>query len=179
MSSTLLLNANFEPISILPLSVISWEQAVKLIFLEKVLVIEEYDDWVLHSAGGRSIKVPAVCVTKEYFNSKKAVRFTRRNLYLRDLYTCQYCAETFATKDLTVDHVLPRAAGGKTSWTNCVAACLDCNAKKADRRDMRPIRKAYEPSYYNLVNIWKKTPFVVRHPSWAQYLGVAHQAKAA
>lgn len=68
--------------------------------------------------------------SKIYFRS---VRFTTRALYRRDDHTCQYCRKQFAEDDLSVDHVVPRAKGGKTSWDNCVTACLDCNNKKADR----------------------------------------------
>jgi len=168
MSDTLLLNANYEPISVLPMSVISWQHAIKLMFLDKVYMIEEYDDWIIHSAH-MHMKVPAICVTKGYFNSKKHVHFNRRNLYLRDLYTCQYCEEIFGTKDLTIDHVKPRVHGGKHSWTNCVTACRPCNHKKGDKL-WKPIKKPFEPNYYQLVNTHKKVPIHVKHPSWAQYL---------
>ena len=59
--------------------------------------------------------------------------FTRRNLFLRDDYTCQYCGRRCTTDHLSVDHVLPRSRGGSTSWENCVLACVGCNARKADR----------------------------------------------
>ena len=86
MSNTLLLNSNYEPISVLPLSVINWQHSIKLYFLDRVTILESYDDWVIHSEH-LSISVPSVCVTKEYFNYKKAVKFSRANMYLRDLYT--------------------------------------------------------------------------------------------
>lgn len=59
--------------------------------------------------------------------------FTRRNLFLRDDFTCQYCGKRCNTDHLSVDHVLPRSRGGNTSWENCVLACVGCNARKADR----------------------------------------------
>lgn len=170
--STLLLNANWQPISILPLSVIGWQEAIKLLFMDKVLVIEEYDNWVVHSPS-QHIKVPAVCVTKGYFNSKKVVRFSRRNLYMRDLFKCQYCAETFEFKALTIDHVVPRASGGKTTWENCVTACKPCNHKKGSKW-IKPITKPYRPDYYGLVASWKgrSSHIHIQHPSWYQYLGI-------
>lgn len=67
---------------------------------------------------------------KIYFRS---VRLTKRSLYRRDDYTCQYCHKQFPDDELSMDHVNPRANGGKTSWENCVTACLGCNNKKADR----------------------------------------------
>ena len=62
---TLLLNANYEPISIIPLSIIGWQQAIKLVFLEKVTVIKDYEDRVVRSPS-ISYNVPSICVTQEY-----------------------------------------------------------------------------------------------------------------
>ncbi len=173
MSDTLLLNANYEPISVLPLSVVGWQHAIKLVFLDRVKVLETYDDWVVHSAK-MSMPVPSVCVAKEYFNSKQRVKFSRSNLYLRDMYQCQYCAETFEPEDLTLDHVIPRMEGGATSWENAVTACKPCNFKKGSKLQ-KPLRMPYKPDYYHLVNKWKNRPFTVRHPSWYEYLGLNEQ----
>jgi 5-methylcytosine-specific restriction endonuclease McrA len=176
MSDTLLLNSNFEPISILPLSVISWQHAIKLMFLDRVEVIEEYPDWIIRSEH-LAINVPSICVTKEYFNFKKGVKFSRQNLYLRDLYQCQYCKDTFIPKDLTIDHVIPRASGGKTNWENTVTACKPCNHKKGTKL-WKPARMPFKPDYYNLVNKWKNQRVHVRNESWYQYLGIDRQKTA-
>lgn len=83
-----------------------------------------------------SMKVPApevIILTKYNDVHMRAVRFTSRALYRRDDFTCQYCRKVFPEDELSVDHVVPRAAGGRTSWDNCVTACLDCNNRKADR----------------------------------------------
>jgi 5-methylcytosine-specific restriction endonuclease McrA len=61
------------------------------------------------------------------------VRFSRRNVYLRDKYKCQYCGLLVDPKEITCDHVIPRSRGGKTTWENVVAACHDCNVKKGSR----------------------------------------------
>ena len=111
MADTLLLNADHQPISILPLSVIGWQHALKLYFLDRIVILESYEDRVIRSEH-MSINVPAVAVTKEYYNFKKGVKFSRHNMYLRDLYQCQYCGDTFPTSELTIDHVIPRAMGG-------------------------------------------------------------------
>lgn len=169
MSDTLLLNANYEPISILPLSVIGWQHALKLYFLDRVTILETYPDWEIRSEH-LTINVPSVCVTKEYFNYKKAVKFSRANLYLRDLYTCQYCFETFDYRDLTIDHVLPRSAGGKTNFENTVTACKPCNHHKGSKL-IKPKRMPYKPDYYSLVNKWKDRDFNVQNESWYKYLG--------
>lgn len=173
MSDTLLLNANYEPISILPLSIVGWQHAVKLMFLERVHVLETYDDWVIRSAH-LSINVPSVCVTKEYFNPRRHVKFNKANLFLRDMYQCQYCGDTFEPYELTLDHVIPRSAGGATNWENSVTACKPCNWKKGSKLQ-KPLRMPFKPDYYQLVNKWKNKPFHVKHPSWLEYLDIPQQ----
>jgi 5-methylcytosine-specific restriction endonuclease McrA len=170
MSTTLLLNQNYEPISVLPLSVVSWQHAIKLYFLDRVTILESYEDKVVRSEY-LTIPVPSVCVTKEYFNYKKAVKFSRSNLYLRDLYTCQYCDEVFDYGDLTIDHVIPRMAGGKTNFENTVTACKPCNHRKGSKI-MKPIREPYKPDYYHLMGKWKNRPIHVPHVGWYKYLGL-------
>lgn len=174
MSDCLLLNANYEPISILPLSVIGWQHAIKLMYLGRINVIETYPDWLIRSER-ITINVPSVAVTKEYFNFKKSVKFSRSNLYMRDLHQCQYCGDTFDYHDLTIDHVVPRVLGGKTNWENCVTACKPCNSDKGHKL-RRPLRDAFKPDYYNLVNVWKGLPFKVKDPRWNQYLGLKNVA---
>jgi 5-methylcytosine-specific restriction endonuclease McrA len=112
-----------------------------------------------------------VAITKEYFNFKRRVNFTRYNMYLRDLYQCQYCEDTFDFEDLTIDHVTPISRGGKTEWTNCVTSCKACNWAKADKHNVHPIRKPYRPDYWALAAAWKHSPFRVKDPKWNQYLG--------
>jgi len=171
MSDTLLLNSNYEPISILPLSVIDWQHAIKLMYLGKVRILETYPDWLIRSERV-TINVPSVCVTTDYFHYKKNVKFSRYNMYLRDLFQCQYCQEVFDFEDLTIDHVNPRANGGKTVWDNCVTACKPCNHSKGDKKNIRPLNMPYKPDYYALVKKWKDMPFTVKQESWNQYLGV-------
>ena len=170
MSDTLLLNSNYEPISILPLSVIDWQHAIKLMYLGKVRILETYSDWLIRSEHV-TINVPSVCVTTDYFHYKKNVKFSRYNMYLRDLFQCQYCQEVFDFEDLTIDHVNPRANGGKTVWDNCVTACKPCNHSKGDKKTIRPLNMPYKPDYYALVKKWKDMPFTVKQESWNQYLG--------
>jgi len=112
-----------------------------------------------------------VCVTTDYFHYKKNVKFSRYNMYLRDLFQCQYCQEVFDFEDLTIDHVNPRANGGKTVWDNCVTACKPCNHSKGDKKNIRPLNMPYKPDYYALVKKWKDMPFTVKQESWNQYLG--------
>jgi 5-methylcytosine-specific restriction endonuclease McrA len=174
MSDTLLLNSNYEPISVLPLSVINWQHAIKLMYLGRVHVLETYPNWIVHSER-LAINVPSVCVTRDYFHYKKAVKFSRYNLYMRDLFKCQYCDDVFDYEELTIDHVVPRFAGGKTTWTNCVTSCKSCNGAKGHNTNIKPRIKPYKPDYYSLVNKWKTMPFSVKQASWNQYLGLDKQ----
>jgi len=170
MNLTLLLNADYNPISILPLSVVNWQHAVKLYFLGRVEILESYPDRLIRSEH-LTMNVPSVCITKEYFNYRKTVKFSRTNVFLRDLYTCAYCQETFDSKELTLDHVIPRASGGKTNWENIVTSCKPCNYKKGTKL-WKPTRNPYKPDYYSLISHWKFQPFQVKHQSWNKYLGI-------
>jgi len=177
MSDTLLLNSNYEPISILPLSVINWQHAIKLMYLGRVHVLETYPNWLIHSEH-ITINVPSVCVTKEYFHYKKNVKFSRYNMYMRDLFKCQYCDDVFDFDELTIDHVVPRSEGGTTKWENCVTACKPCNHRKGSSTKIKPMVKPYKPDYYSLVNRWKEMPFTVKQESWNQYLGIKRPVAA-
>lgn len=170
MSDVLLLNRDLSPINVLPLSVIGWQHAVKLMCLGKVTVLETYPDWKIHSPT-TTMEVPSVCMTNEYFNYKKSIRFSRANVYLRDLFQCQYCADTFDYEDLTIDHVIPRYSGGKTTWDNTVTSCFPCNSKKGHKH-AKPLRAPYKPDYYGLLGKWKSMPVKIKCDSWYQYLGI-------
>ena len=143
-------------------------------YLGRVHVIETYPDWIVHSER-LAINVPSVCVTKDYFHYKKNVKFSRYNLYMRDLFTCQYCMDTFDYDELTIDHVIPRAAGGKTNWENCSTSCKSCNHSKGSKTNIRPKVMPYKPDDYSLVGKWKDTDFKVKQASWNQYLGLNKQ----
>ena len=168
MSDTLVLNASMAPLTLVPLSVIPWTDSVKLVYTDNVSVVHYYDDWVVHSAHDEW-RVPSVVVTKQYFNFEKAVRFSKRNMWLRDLYTCQYCGNTFPSGELTVDHVTPKAKGGKTTWTNVVSACFPCNQKKGDRF-IKPLNAPHRPDYWEMVNKIKINPIQIKQEIWHEYL---------
>lgn len=83
---------------------------------------------------GFRLPVPDVIVLMHYNGvPDRPVAFTRRNVYRRDGYRCQYCHHRPGPEQLTIDHVLPRSRGGQTTWENCVTACFRCNARKANR----------------------------------------------
>jgi len=79
-------------------------------------------------------KIPQVILLNDYEGMpERTVQFSRRQIYKRDNYMCQYCGCRPGTEELTIDHITPRAQGGLTTWTNCVLACSECNTKKANR----------------------------------------------
>jgi 5-methylcytosine-specific restriction endonuclease McrA len=169
MADTLLLNADAQPVSYLPLSTLTWQDSIKYMVLEKARVLEWHEDWVVRSANW-STPVPAVMMLTEYMKTKTTVRFSKSNVFLRDNYTCQYCQKDLEKKECTLDHVLPISLGGKTVWENSVTACGPCNARKANTTKMRPIMKPYKPDFYELVNKRKRLPYNIRHESWLPYV---------
>ena len=169
MGQVLLLNADAQPVSYLPLSAIQWQDAITYLWLDKVTVLEWYDDWMVRSDRWET-RVPAVIMLKEMYRRRRQPRFSKHNLYIRDLYTCQYCNTPYSKSNLTLDHVLPLSKGGKTSWTNIVAACGPCNGRKGNKTHMQPIKAPYAPSYYDLVNKRKQLDMHIAHPSWKAYL---------
>lgn len=168
--TVLMLNADCQPLNVLPLSVCTWKEAFAYIFDGKVDVLAEYDDWDVHSPA-QTYKVPAVVRLTHYTKIKPEVCYNRYNLYLRDEFACQYCGERFTYNTLTVDHVIPRRHGGRTTWSNCVAACQACNAEKAHYLDMVPRHKPRRPDVYELIDKRKKFPIKIYHESWVDFMG--------
>lgn len=168
----LILNADYRPLSYFPLSVWSWQEAVKAIFRGSVNVISEYERTV--SSPSFEIKLPSVLALKEYVPIAHRPAFTRFNVFLRDRWTCQYCADGFKTHELTFDHVIPRSKGGRTSWENIVAACQRCNTKKANLMpvdaNMYPLREPRAPSIFELREHGRLFPPNFLHESWDDFL---------
>jgi 5-methylcytosine-specific restriction endonuclease McrA len=99
----------------------------------KVEVIEHYENRTIRSAS-REWAVPSVLrFVKTVVRDRKAIKFSRENIWLRDGCKCQYCGCRVELADYTYDHVIPRAQGGTTVWNNVVAACVPCNQKKGGR----------------------------------------------
>jgi 5-methylcytosine-specific restriction endonuclease McrA len=165
-SQVLLLNASFEP-----LNVINWKRALKLIFLEKVEVLEETDREV-HSASD-SLRVPAVVRLLRFVGfRKREIKFSRQNIYARDKLRCQYCGEKLRPSELTCDHVVPRSRGGSTTWANIVTCCRPCNRKKGGRTPaeagLKLLKKPMRPSW--LLGFHSR--FSIQQPpiAWREYL---------
>lgn len=170
MADTLLLNADAQPVSILPLSTITWQEAIRYMVLDKVEVMEWHDDWIVRSANW-STNVPAVIMLKEYQKPKNTMRLSKRNIFLRDRYVCQYCGTEVTEATATLDHVHPVSLGGKTTWENSTTACKPCNYKKAAHvGKFKPKNLPYKPHFWDLVEKRRERGFHISHPSWRYYL---------
>lgn len=165
----LVLNADFRPLSYYPLSLWSWQDAIKAIFLDRVNVISHYDKVV--RSPSFEMALPSVVCLKTYIKPARNPAFTRFNVFLRDRFACQYCG---ARDELTFDHVIPRSKGGQTTWENIVAACSPCNLKKGGQmpRDagMWPLQEPYAPSVHDLHRNGRLFPPNFLHDSWMDYL---------
>ena len=151
MMQTLVLTNGYEPIN-----TTSWQRAFKMLTLGKCEVIETYDHKIRTSH--LAIKAPAVVrLVYAITRRKQCVRYGKYSIFARDRYKCQYCYEEFGINELTKDHVVPRAQGGKSGWTNVVAACRRCNAKKANRTPqqagMQLLRQPIKPKWIPLLTV--------------------------
>ena len=168
----LVLNADFRPLSYFPLSLWSWQDSIKAVFLTRVNVVSEYDR-VVHSPS-LEMKLPSVISLKQYVHRDRRPAFTRFNVFLRDGFSCQYCGRGFRAEALTFDHIVPRSRGGVTVWDNVVTACEPCNIKKGHRlpaeSGIRPLRKPRRPTNYQLQENGRSFPPNFLHESWRDFL---------
>lgn len=166
---TLVLNRSWQPVHVTPV-----RRALCLVFREVARIVaaqslQTYsfaewceepvpDDRMAIRSPSISISAPEIIVLARYDRvPRHEAPFTRRNLFLRDNFTCQYCGRRCTSDHLSVDHVVPRSRGGSTTWENCVLACVGCNARKADRTVIeagfrllrQPVRPRWSP-YLNL-----------------------------
>ncbi len=177
MEQTLLLNASYEP-----LRIVHWQKAITLWCQGKVEVISVYDREV--HAVSFTIRLPSVIRLLRYVRIKcrlDHVPFSRANIYARDDYTCQYCGEPFPIGELTFDHVVPVAQGGRKDWENIVTCCITCNRKKGGRTPeeagMRLIRTPRRPAptaANQALALMRKYRITIGRPttpdSWRDYL---------
>ncbi|MAG93141.1 MAG: restriction endonuclease [Planctomycetaceae bacterium] len=164
---TLVLNRNWQAVGVAPVA-----RSLVKVWNETARIVDPHDyqtygwlDWAaLSPADGEPfittrrarLRVPEVVTLTNYSHvPTNAVTFSRRNVFKRDRFTCQYCGTKPGSEELTIDHVVPRAQGGTSSWDNCVLACVACNARKADRTPKQarmvlrkaPVRPKWKPLY--------------------------------
>lgn len=169
MGSTLVLNQRFQPVAI-----ISWQRAITLLFQGKVEVIDEYEDKVVRSVS-LQLNVPSIVrFLTGLSRRKRAVKFSRENIYLRDKGKCQYCSFSVPRHEATYDHVIPRVKGGTTCWENVVICCVPCNQEKGGRTPIQagmrlitdPVKPTKLPDIFTLTFTWKKG----MPDSWKQWV---------
>lgn len=150
MQRALLIDKNY-----MALSIITWKKAVKLLAKGKVEFVDTVKQIVINR-GINAFSISSILrlvVEIPWRAHQSRMRFSRRNLMIRDNHECQYCGIKLG-KSGTIDHVVPRARGGKTSYLNCVASCKLCNATKRDltpeQAGMRLRGKPKKPSFLAL-----------------------------
>jgi 5-methylcytosine-specific restriction endonuclease McrA len=177
----LVLNRNWQACHVVPVSrafTLLWKGVARIIDVEDYQSFS-WEDWsqlrpkegepVIRSVNAQ-VRVPEVIALTRYDKlPTKSVTFSRRNIFKRDRGTCQYCGKQPAPDETTIDHVLPRAQGGVSSWANCALACLECNKRKADRTPQQagmklkknPIQPTWKPLYAS---------HHIRLESWAKFV---------
>lgn len=179
---TLVLNRNW-----LAIGVTTVRHALSLVFggtaraiHPETFEVHDFDSWAdLSVTDGEPcirtvslrIRVPEIIVLRLFDGiPRRRVVFSRRNIFRRDQYACQYCGARPGSGGLTIDHLLPRSRGGKSTWTNCVLACLRCNTKKGNRTlgeaGMRLLRQPGEPPWIPYFSI----PVTHRRVSWEKFV---------
>jgi hypothetical protein len=180
----LILNRNFIPIQIC-----DWQKCMSLIFqesaspLDRDYIAYSYEDWIAFSNKNSDIyptigvvdgklALPEIITLKKYDRlPTRDVKFSRMSLVDRDKHTCAYCGGIFDKKHLTIDHIIPRAQGGKTTWMNTISACFTCNNVKANRTpeqaNMHLRFKPRKPEWFSPFNNLKPD-----HPckSWNHFM---------
>lgn len=166
--STLVLNHYMQPHRIVP-----WSEAVCLVYSDKASVLEEYAEVV--SSPSTTMNIPAVLLLRRGAAPfKKGVKFSRVNVFSRDDFRCQYCGSKKVMRELNYDHVIPRRAGGKTTWENIVTSCYPCNDKKAGRTPheagMRLMRTPVKPERLAMNHPLLNHPIAQIPSEWEPYL---------
>jgi len=171
--SVLILNMDYRPLSLYPLSTQSMKKVLKAVFKNKLDIIEEYDETI--TIGGVTMKLPKTAILKKYINISRIPKFNRYNVCLRDKFTCAYCGKRFPIHELTYDHVTPKSRGGQTSWNNIITACKTCNGKKGCKDangKFEPLFKPHVPTNAELLRNLKELQIDVgtQLKNWEQWI---------
>lgn len=126
MPSCVLLNADYSF-----MNVVDWRRALRLVVKNKVTVLR-YSERVIRGVEGAAVRIPSVMKLIKLIRSvyRSRVPFSKRNVLVRDQFTCSYCNRRDGK--MTIDHIIPLSRGGPSSFENCVACCRSCNARKGN-----------------------------------------------
>jgi 5-methylcytosine-specific restriction endonuclease McrA len=168
MSDTLVLDTQGFPVAF-----VSWQRAVSLQWQDRAVVVSEDAERILRSPSFE-MGLPRVIKLRNHISRKLRLKvpMTRRNIAIRDNSSCQYCGDVLETSEYTIDHVLPRARGGQSVWTNLVLACVRCNKQKSNRlpheAGLTLQQKPYEPNQFDPRFNFRLHIRVLR-PEWKDY----------
>jgi len=163
----LVLNRTYEP-----LHFCNAKRAVILVLTGKAENVE-FDSLMIRSPSF-SMRLPIVIRLRKYIKRpyERSLPFSKRNVFKRDHFTCQYCGEN--TKHLTIDHIIPKSRGGKTTWENVVVACQRCNLIKGDRAlnetNLRLLKEPDRPTTYLAYRYFHTPPSSAYQEVWDRYL---------
>jgi 5-methylcytosine-specific restriction endonuclease McrA len=164
---SLLLDKSFRP-----LRAVNWRRALILGLSGRVEILEYYERTV--RTASERYPIPAVIRAPGWVERiPSAVALTRRNVLLRDGHACAYCGAEGIARDLTLDHVVPRSRGGRTTWDNVVTACAPCNRRKSDRTpEEAKMRLRLVPRAPSALQLGRRGMIVVGEPpaEWRAWL---------
>lgn len=172
---TLVLNSNYMPVSIFPLSTTPVEEAMARVYNEQgptCRVVMEYPRRILTQRA--NLHWPSVISRIDKKIVRERVSLTCESLYYRDHGMCQYCEKPLTLGTTTMDHVIPDSKGGLFTWENIVCACNTCNSAKSDAMPVgqwAPKQKPFKPTYFELLSRRKKFPIRVDDQNWMSFLG--------
>ena len=162
--------------SYVPMYRISWQEAITLVVTDRATVVEAYADRMIHSAR-QTFPMPSVIrfIKKVAGLFRRGVKFSRKNIWIRDKGTCAYCGNKVRMSEFTFDHVTPREHGGTTRWENIVVSCLPCNQRKANRTPeqakmrlrTKPVKPKSLPGTVSPLLRWDES----MPSAWHDYLG--------
>jgi len=182
---TLVLNRNWQAINVATVAralVMVWSESARVVDPDDYQLYD-WSDWSklvpnrdepFVQAVRQRFRVPEVVTLTEFDRlPTAAVAFSRRNVFKRDRFTCQFCNKQPGSSELTIDHVVPRAQGGESTWTNCVLACYECNARKAARTPkqakMRLLKQPTRPNWKPLYS-----EHATKMESWSKFISEAY-----
>ncbi len=168
---TLVLHADYTPVSLFPLYTIPAEDAIRRVLEKTATQIADHRPILTQN---HTLKWPSVIVNKRTYRRRQEVLLRHETLYYRDHGICAYCEKELRPSNITCDHVIPRHHGGHHGWDNVVACCQKCNAEKADklpRGIWKPKITPYKPTLGELMARRRKFPISVANENWMDYLG--------